>query len=177
MPSQWIKDIYESSLPKLRVVSVGTLPELLSLRHAVLEGAGFQVLSTSKLEEALLRIENGTCGVLLLCYSLDDDILRRLATQFSKSCPDGRIVTITNRPLVIPPIQADAFAYAVESSEALIAAVRGDTRNKTLRLHFEYVFADFIQASVGPFPVSQLTVEYSRVSVRVGSGYGFALGA
>lgn len=128
MPSQWKKDIYESSLPKLRVVSVGTLPELLSLRHAVLEGAGFQVLSTSKLEEALLRIENGTCGVLLLCYSLDDDILRRLATQFRKSCPDGRIVALTNRPVVIPPIQADAFAYAVEGSEALIAAVRGDTQ-------------------------------------------------
>jgi CheY-like chemotaxis protein len=126
MPSRWINDAYESSLPKPKVLSVGTLPELLSLRHAVLEGAGFHVFSTSKPEEALLRIENGNCGVLLLCYSLHDETLRTLATQFRKSCPHGRIVAVTNRPVVIPPIQADGLAPGVEGPEALIAAVRGD---------------------------------------------------
>ncbi len=126
MPPHSTNALSEIRNPRPNVLSVGILPELVSLRHAVLEGAGFQVFSTSKAEEALLRIENGNCGVLLLCYSLADDMLRRLATQFRKSCPDGRIVAITNRPVVIPPIHADAFVYAVDGPDALIAAVRGE---------------------------------------------------
>ncbi len=126
MPSHSTNALSEIPTPRPKVLSVGILPELMSLRHAVLEGAGFQVFSTSKAEEALLRIENGNCDVLLLCYSLDDDILRRLETQFRKSCPDGRIVAITNQPVVIPPIHADAFVYGMEGPDVLIAAVGGE---------------------------------------------------
>jgi|SRR5581483_4935642 len=125
MPSRWINDFYEVSVPLPKVLSVGTLSELVSLRHAVLEGAGFQVFSTSKLEEALFRIENGVFGVLLLCYSVDTDTRIRLAKEFRDSCPKGRIVAITNQPMAQPPT-ADAFVYGGEDFEALIAAVRGE---------------------------------------------------
>ena len=39
------------------VISVGTLPELLSLREAVLKSAGFEVLTIPDEEEALTKIE------------------------------------------------------------------------------------------------------------------------
>jgi hypothetical protein len=75
----------------------------------------------------MLRIDNGNFGVLLLCYSLDDDVATELAEHFRKSCPEGRIVAITNRPMSHPTLDVDAFVYGVEGPEVLIAAVRGET--------------------------------------------------
>ena len=74
--------------------------------------------------EALVRIEDGDCGVLLICYSLPPDSLRKLAQQYRESCPDGRIVAITNERLD-KPAEADALVYGIEGAEALVAAVCG----------------------------------------------------
>lgn len=61
----------------------------------------------------------------MLCYSIDDDIRQQLAKEFRNSCPHGRIVVITNQPILRPLIAADAFVYGIEGTEALIDAVRG----------------------------------------------------
>jgi PleD family two-component response regulator len=105
------------------VVSVGTLPELLSLREAVLQSAGFEVLTIAREKEALKKIETTDCGVLLLCYSIDERTRQHLAKKYRELCPEGRIVTITNAPLPHPPVEADSFVYGVEGAQALIAAV------------------------------------------------------
>lgn len=127
MPSRWIHAAQHAPSAKPKVISVGTSPELMSLRHAVLEGAGFQVFSTSDPAHAALKIENGDCGVLLLCYSITDELRQQLLEKFRKSCPEGRVVALTNTPMPSPPIEADAFIYGVEGAEALIAAVRGES--------------------------------------------------
>jgi hypothetical protein len=58
---------------KPKVISVGTLPELLLLREYVLQSVGYDVLSITNLQEAASRIENKAhCGVLLLCYEAPD---------------------------------------------------------------------------------------------------------
>jgi PleD family two-component response regulator len=114
-----------SALPKIKVISVGILPELLALREAVLETAGFQVFTTSSEKHALLRIENSGCAVLLLCYALDDETRERLIKKFREKCPTGRIVALANSPMSQPPAEADAFVYGVEGAEALIEAVSG----------------------------------------------------
>ncbi len=114
-----------SGLPKTKVISVGTLPELLALREAVLEAAGFQVFTTSNENHALLKIENADCAVLLLCYALEDDTRERLIKAFREKCPGGRIVALANSPMSQPPAEADAFLFGVEGAEALIDAVRG----------------------------------------------------
>ena len=62
-----------------RVVSIGADSELLWLRHAVLQTAGFDVLTTENEADALASIQRGQCGVLLVCYSLSLAIRRRLA--------------------------------------------------------------------------------------------------
>jgi hypothetical protein len=76
-----------SATPKTKVISVGTLPELLSLRQAVLEAAGFQVFTTTNEKHALLRIENGDCAVLLLCYSIEEGIREQLTKRFREKWP------------------------------------------------------------------------------------------
>ncbi len=117
---------HPSATPKLRVLSVGTLPELLSLRQAVLEGAGFEVFTTTNDKHALLRIENGGCAVLLLCYSVEDRVREQLIKKFREKCPTGCIVALANSAMSQPPAEADAFVYGVEGAEALIDAVSGN---------------------------------------------------
>jgi CheY-like chemotaxis protein len=52
------------------ILSVGAYPELVSLRHAVLRNAGFNVFSTTDPEEAYVRIQPANLGLMLLCYSM-----------------------------------------------------------------------------------------------------------
>ena len=106
------------------VISVGALPELLWLREAVLKNAGFQVLTFSDEEKALAEIQNVDCGVLLLCYSVQDSIRQQLTTKYREACPGARIVAITNEPVQEPLVNIDAWVYGVEGPEALIDAVQ-----------------------------------------------------
>lgn len=107
------------------VISVGTLPNLISLREAVLKKAGYRVANAFNEAEALAKIYSGDCGVLLLCYSVDDVSRKQIAKTFREVCPEGRIVSITNQPLKESP-DADVVIYGIDGAEALIEAVRGD---------------------------------------------------
>ena len=107
------------------VLSLGANAELLWLREVVLQHAGFNVFTTSNPKQAVLKIQAGNCGVLLLCYSLESEFRRKLANEFRKSCPEGRIVLITNDKLSELPADTDALVYGIEGPEALIAALRG----------------------------------------------------
>lgn len=78
------------------VLSLGANAELLWLREVVLQHAGFNVFSTSDPKQAVLEIQSGHCGVLLLCHSLENEVRRELANEFRKWCPEGRIVAVTN---------------------------------------------------------------------------------
>lgn len=110
---------------KQKIISVGTHPELLSLRHAVLESAGFDVHTTESEKEAMQVMQNGDCAVLLLCYLLPLEIRRRLVENFGKYCPTSRIVAITNQKLENPDF-AHAFVYGFDGPEALIDALRSE---------------------------------------------------
>jgi hypothetical protein len=109
------------------VLSLGADAELLWLREIVLQHAGFNVFSTSDRTQAVLEIQSGRCGVLLLCHSLENEVRRELANEFRKSCPEGRIVAITNDKVSELPVNTDAFVYGLEGPEALIAALRGES--------------------------------------------------
>jgi DNA-binding NtrC family response regulator len=111
------------------VISVGTLPDLVSLREAVLKKAGYRVVSAFNEAEALAKIYSGDCGVLLLCYSVEEESRKHITKAFREVCPEGRIVSITNQPLKQSP-DADAIVYGVDGAEALISAVRGDVTSQ-----------------------------------------------
>jgi hypothetical protein len=107
------------------IISVGTLPDLLLLREAVLTKAGYRVLNAFTEAEALAKINSGDCGVLLLCYSVEEESRKHITKAFREVCHEGRIVSITNQPLKESP-DADVVVYGVDGAEALIGAVRGD---------------------------------------------------
>jgi DNA-binding NtrC family response regulator len=106
------------------VMSIGDDPQLLSLRHAVLELAGYHVITESNAHAASQKIASAPCDVLLLCYSMDINVRQRLAREFREHCPDGRIIAITNQHQATPPVDADAFLYGVEGAESLLEIVR-----------------------------------------------------
>ena len=108
------------------VVSIGTLPELLSLREAVLQSVGYEVFTSLRLQDALSRIREGCCGVLLLCYSVPAEWRKQLIHEFRESCPGRRIVAITDRMIAEIPKQVDELIFGLEGAEALIDAIRGN---------------------------------------------------
>jgi DNA-binding NtrC family response regulator len=113
---------------KLKVLSIATDAELLWLRHAVLQSAGFNVVSTQTENEALARIHRGECQAVLLGHSLSSDARRRLAQATRTCCPLARIIEIANQKLEKPEF-ADVFVYGVDGPEALIEALRGGPRS------------------------------------------------
>jgi DNA-binding response OmpR family regulator len=114
-----------TSLSGNTVVSVGTIPELLSLRAAILQSAGYAVFTTTVPQEAIQEIRSGHCGVLLLCYSVSEESRQELIREFRERCASGRIIAITNRPVAETPKQVDELVYGVEGPEILLQAVNG----------------------------------------------------
>jgi DNA-binding NtrC family response regulator len=122
-------------MPKQRnykpaVLSVGTLPELLSLREAVLRSAGYEVITTTEPQEADVRIKEGDCAVLLLCYSIGDMWREQLVRNFRKHCPDNRIVAITNQrePDTGTQPAVDDLVFGIEGAEALLDVIQKAVR-------------------------------------------------
>jgi hypothetical protein len=107
------------------VISVGNCPIWFRCEKAVLKHAGYRVLNAFNEVDALAKIYSGDCGVLLLCYSVEEESRKHITKTFREVCPEDRIVSITNQPLNQSP-DADAFVYGVDGAEALIGAVRGD---------------------------------------------------
>ena len=112
---------------KAVVLSAGTLPELLGLREEILRSAGFEVFTVTRREEALAAVKRGDCGVLLLCYSVPNEWRGELIRKFRQACPKGRVIGITNYPVVRPAKETDALIYGIEGAEALISAVRRES--------------------------------------------------
>jgi DNA-binding NtrC family response regulator len=108
----------------MKVLSVGADWELLWLRDAVLRTAGFNVFTTSDNQQVLQKIKNGECGVLLMCHSTPKATREYLAQIFRESCPDGKVIAITNENIKEVPAFADDLVYGIEGPEALIDAVR-----------------------------------------------------
>jgi CheY-like chemotaxis protein len=106
------------------VLSVGTIPELLSLRAALLQSVGYTVFTASSPQEALAKLRSGGCGVLLLCYSVDDPWREKLIQVFREIRPEGRIVGISNHPVTQFPQDVNEVVLGIEGPEALIDAVK-----------------------------------------------------
>ena len=82
------------------------------------------MFTTTDPQEAQAAIESGSCRVLLICYSLPSVWRQRLLRVFRKHSPTGRVIAITDLPVVEPPKDVDALIYGVDGPEVLIDAVR-----------------------------------------------------
>jgi hypothetical protein len=96
---------------------VGGDPELLWLRHAVLQSADFQVFTTANRTEE--RIKESKWDVL--CHSLARPARQHLAETFGACSQQAGVVAIANKKIETADF-ADAFIDGVEGPEALIDA-------------------------------------------------------
>ena len=104
------------------VLSVGADPQLLELRHQVLESAGLRVFTTYSESAAISRMKKGGCRALVLCHTLREGARRRLIENYRQYCPAGRIIGIS----IVPWESSDNFDVVVrgtEVPEALIEAI------------------------------------------------------
>lgn len=111
---------------QLSILSVGADPELVSLRDAVLRSVGLDVFSTCDPEEAYVRIQPASFGLMLLCYSLEQPIRQRLARRFRDCCPQARIISIANSRIEPSTVYGDTVFDALEGAEALVGIVRAE---------------------------------------------------
>lgn len=108
----------------LNVISIGSIPELLALREAVLQKAGFEVISRVHTAVARLEFPKGKYDVLLLCHSLARSELEQLMREFHESSPEGRVVVITNERLGFQVGESTRVVFGIDGPETLIEALR-----------------------------------------------------
>ena len=104
------------------VLSVGADPQLLELRHQVLESAGLKVFTTYSESVAISRMREGGCQTLVVCHTLKEDARRRLIQNYRQYCPAGRIIGIS----IVPGESSDDLDIVVRATEvpdALIDAI------------------------------------------------------
>jgi DNA-binding NtrC family response regulator len=111
--------------PRQSVISVGNIHELLILREAILKSVGYTVFTTSKPQEAAAQMRKECSTVLLICYSVAREDRQQLINYFREHCPSGRIIGITNRPVMQVSKEVDELVYGIEGPEVLLDAIRG----------------------------------------------------
>jgi len=102
------------------VISVGANPELLSLREAVLQKAGFKVVSTDDAARAMGEFRSGNYEVMVLCQSLAETVLKELTREFHES----RVVIVTNERLQFAIGDKTKVVYGIDGPETLVEAIR-----------------------------------------------------
>jgi hypothetical protein len=70
--------------------------------------------------QAILHMQEGACGILILCHTLRESTSQGLMQKYRKYCPGNSNVPWQSAK------DLDAMVYGVEGPEALIAAIRGD---------------------------------------------------
>lgn len=128
-------ELSEVDVRRPRVILLSSNPDLLCLREAVLQQAGFDVFSTVDPEQASLRIQAGDSDALLLCFSLSESIQEKLARQFQQSCPGNPILFMGRQGNGSPPTGlTDIFVASADGPDALIRALReaGKTPNPSV---------------------------------------------
>ena len=113
-----------------RIVSIRTDSNFLALRQAVLQLAGFKVLTTSSMPLAQALMKHQRCGVLLLCYSVLENWRKTLIRPFRESCPDGRIVGIVTSGLKHSSDGFDEVISSTDKADALLEAVSGENHRR-----------------------------------------------
>lgn len=115
----------DAKSPRRRVLSVGSVPELLASREAVLQSEGYDVVTTMKTQEAAGYIRERNFSVFVICHSFPEEARNTLIHEYRKFCPRGRIVGISNMPVTHFPEDVDVLVYGVEGPEALMEAIGG----------------------------------------------------
>jgi hypothetical protein len=110
--------------PRNRVLMFGKIRELALYRAEVLRAHGFAVSISHGEAEARAAIRGGGFDVVLLSYTLSNDVVEEVAELVRQHWPDCRLVTISDTKYPDPKINPDANVLADDGPKALIEALR-----------------------------------------------------
>lgn len=116
------------SAPRNRVLIVGKVRELALYRAEVLRANGFVVSISHNEAEALSAIHSGGLDVVVLSYTLSNDVVEEVAELVRQHCPECRLVTISETTYPDPKINPDVNVLADDGPKALIEALRETLR-------------------------------------------------
>jgi hypothetical protein len=106
-----------------RVLMFGRIRELALYRAAVLRDRGFEVSTPETREEAIAAIRRGHFDVVVLTYTLSNEIVLELGELVREYCPDCPIVVIANTRRLDREIKPDVIVRADDGPAALIDAL------------------------------------------------------
>jgi DNA-binding NtrC family response regulator len=116
------------SAPRNRVLIVGKVRELALYRAEVLRANGFFVSISYSEAEARAAIRNGGFDVVVLSYTLSNDVVEEVAELVRQHCPECRLVTISDTKYRDAKIEPDANVLADDGPKALLEALRETLR-------------------------------------------------
>ena len=112
-----------------RVLMFGRLRELALYRAAVLRDRGFDVTTPQNREEAVNAIRRGGYDIVVLTYTLTNEMVQELAQLVRDHCPNCPLVAIVGgKQQLDREIGPDHVVNADDGPAALIAALRRVTQ-------------------------------------------------
>jgi PleD family two-component response regulator len=118
------------SAPRNRVLIVGTIRELALYRAEVLRAHGFAVSVSHSEGEAFDAIRSCGFDVVVLSYTLSNDVVEEVAELVRQHCPECRLVTISDTRYHDAKIAPDANVLADDGPKALLEALRETLRRR-----------------------------------------------
>ena len=107
-----------------RVLMLGSIRELALYRAEVLQQHGFHVLIATQHDQGLDLIHAGNYDVVVLSYTLPDQVVREFADEMREYCPECPVIAISDAQRPDPIIQPDQMILADEGPAALLSALR-----------------------------------------------------
>ena len=107
-----------------KILLLGRIRELALYRSEYLEGKGYEVLAPSNRNEALEAIRHGGFEVVILTYTLPNDVVLEYAQMVREYCPSCPLIVITSENLGDRSVAPDAIVIADDGPDALLRALR-----------------------------------------------------
>ena len=107
-----------------RVLMLGSIRELALYRAEVLQQHGFHVHIATSRDQGMDLIHAGNYDVVVVSYTLPDQVVRELADEMREYCPECPVIAISNAHRPDPIIRPDQMILADEGPAALLSALR-----------------------------------------------------
>lgn len=124
------KKLNNGSASGKKILLLGRLRELALYRAEVLRQYGFEVIIPSNLAEAVVAIESGELGAVILSYTLSSKTVEEMAEIVKQKCPECALITISQTGMVDRRIAPDEVVIADHGPAALVAALQRALRNR-----------------------------------------------
>lgn len=107
-----------------RVLLLGSIRELALYRSAYLSSKGYLVAVPSGRGEALETIRRGGFDVVIVSYTLSNDVVLEYVDHVRQHCPECPIIAISRNGETDRRVRPDEIVVADEGPEALLAALQ-----------------------------------------------------